>query len=144
MASPRKIYSQPQPGSEGFARTKKVLGPGSTANILTTDNVTGNNLAVAYVPAGFVLTAINVNVPILDSGAALVWNLGDAALANRLVSGSIIGRGSAGSVTALAATGQYYKFPAPTEIWLNIGTQAATPVAGALTNFYLEGFMQDS
>lgn len=144
MASPRKIYSQPQPGSEGFARTRKVLGPGSTSNILTTDNVTGTNLAVAYVPKGFVITGINIGVPILDSGAALVWNLGDAAVANRLVSASTVGRGSTGTVTALAAGAAYFKYAADTEIWLNIGTQAATPVAGALTNFYLEGFMADS
>jgi hypothetical protein len=137
--APRKVYTQPQAGAQGFARTRKVVG-NIAANILTTDLVTANAIAIFMAPKDFVVTGINAVIPSLDSGAALTISIGDAANAARLVSASTVGRSPGGSITTLAAGAAGYQFPADTEVWMTFPAGSATPVAGS-ASVLLEGYL---
>lgn len=137
--APRKAYRQPQAGSMGFARTKKVFGV-PILGILAADVGTINNQVSCFmVPKDFVVTSINLTVPSL-AASALTLSIGDAANNARFVSASNAGV-AGGNITAFAAGGQYYQFPADTEILLTVAAAGVTPAAGNITNFYLEGFI---
>lgn len=135
----RVAYTQPQQGGQGFARTKKVFG-GAIA-LLTTDEVTGNTVALMRVPAGFIVTGVYLALTDIDSNGSptTAVTLGDAGSANRLVASSTIGQ-AGGSTTTLQSGGLYYQYTADTDILLTFGTGSATAVAGTCT-CYLEGFM---
>jgi hypothetical protein len=135
----RRAYQQPMAGAEGFAGTRKVIGVASVP-IATADLVTGGVVIPFVVPPGFVCTGINMTVPDMDTGATLTISVGDSGSAARLVSASTAGQ-AGGSITALAATGQYYKFPVQTEILITFPAGPAGATAGSITNFYLEGFV---
>jgi hypothetical protein len=137
--APRKVYSQPQSGGQGFARTRKVIGNVNAA-LKTTDLVTAGQVAIFMAPKDFVVTGINAVIPSLDSGAALTISIGDAANNARFVSASTVGRSPGGSITTLAAGAVGYQFPADTEIWMTFPAGSATPVAGALSCL-LEGYI---
>ena len=135
----RRAYTQPQQGPEGFARTKKVYGF-STLGILSTDVGTINNqVALFVVPKDFVTQTITFTVPSL-AASALTLSIGDAASPTRFVNASTSGV-AGGTVSAFAAGGQYYQFPADTEILLTATAAGVTPAAGNITNFFLEGFI---
>jgi len=151
MAVVRKNTQQPVAGAYASARIRKVLGPnltavgaatvpGSIAVVGTDFSTIGNSVSAFRVPMGFTVTGINVTFPPLDAGATLTMSIGDAALTTRLVNASTTAR-AGGTVTALAAGGAYYTFPVDTDILLTATAAAATPAAGTITNFYLEGFI---
>jgi hypothetical protein len=131
----RKDWGQPQ-GGEGFARTMKTFG--RTVAISTADNVTGNTIGAFLVPAGFVVTGIIAVGTDMDSGAAMLLNIGDAASGARYLSG--LNTQAAVTSTTLASTGLLFKNTVDTEILITIGTQAATPVAGTV-DLRLSGYM---
>ena len=56
--APRIAYAQPQAGSQGFARTKKVLG-NTVVTFVAADIVLNAQTAVMRVPKGFVLQAMS-------------------------------------------------------------------------------------
>jgi hypothetical protein len=74
----------------------------------------------------------------MDSGAAMLLNIGDAGNASRYFSG--LNTQAAVTQTALAAAGLLFKNTVDTEILITIGTQAATPVAGTV-DLRLSGYM---
>ena len=133
----RRAYVQPMAGNQGFARTRKVIGSLSIP-IAVADLTTGNMVAAFIVPKDFVTTGITMTAPSL-AASGLTINIGDAAVGNRLVNASNIGV-AGGTVTTFNAGGQYYQFPADTEILLTFNG-AVTPAAGTITNFLLEGFV---
>lgn len=134
----RRAYTQPQQGSEGFARTKKVYGA-ATIPILAADLTTaGNQVACFVVPKDFVTQTITFTVPDMDTGTTLTLSVGDSASSTRFVNASTAGQ-AGGTVSAFAAGGQYYQFPADTEILLTATTVGTT--AGNVTNFWIEGFI---
>jgi hypothetical protein len=133
----RRAYVQPQTGTQGFARTRKVIGA-LLIPILVPDLTTGNQVAVFFAPKDFVVTGINAVVPAL-AASGLTINIGDAANNARFVSASAVGVGG-GTISTFAAGGQYYQFPADTEILMTFNG-AVTPAAGNITNFLLEGFI---
>ena len=73
--APRIAYAQPQAGSQGFARTKKVLGNTSVSFILG-DIALNAQTAVMRVPKGFVLQAMTGTWGTVGTGA-LSMSLGD-------------------------------------------------------------------
>lgn len=124
----RIAYRQPQAGSQGFARTKKVFG--STATFVAGDLPINTSTAVMRVPRGFVLQAISGTWGDVDSGATLSMSLGDAGttgvaanLARFTATATTMQAG--GAVGALAAAGLLYEFPDDTDIL------ATATVAGA-------------
>jgi hypothetical protein len=133
----RRAYVQPQVGGQGFARTRKVIGA-LAIPILVADLTTGNQVAAFFVPKDFVTTGINAVVPSL-AASGLTINIGDAANPTRFVNASAVGV-AGGTISAFAAGGQYYQFPADTEILITFNG-AVTPAAGSITNFLLEGFI---
>jgi hypothetical protein len=133
----RRAYVQPQVGGQGFARTRKVIGT-LLLPIAVADLTSGNIVAAFFVPKDFVTTGITVTFPSL-AASGLTINIGDAAVGNRLVNASASGV-AGGTVTTFNAGGQYYQFPADTEILLTFNG-AVTPAAGNITNFLLEGFI---
>jgi hypothetical protein len=141
--APRKLWSQPQAGSQGFARTRKVFGSASLA-VLAADLTLNNVVSLGMVPKGFVITGINANVATLDSGALLTFSIGDLAVAARLVANSTVGRTPGGAITTLAAGAAYFKYITDTELLMTVTAAPSGAVAGAITNFYLEGFIADS
>ena len=52
-------YRQPQAGSQGFARTKKVYG-GPAVTLIAADVVLNAQVAIARVPKGFVLQSYSL------------------------------------------------------------------------------------
>lgn len=135
----RRAYTQPQQGGEGFARTKKVFGV-AVLGILAADVGTINNQVAAFmVPKDFVVSTINAVIPSL-AASALTLSIGDAANNARFVSASAAGV-AGGTISTFAAGGQYYQFPADTEILLTATAAGVTPAAGNITNFYLEGWL---
>lgn len=131
----RKDWGQPQQG-EGFARTMKTFG--RTVTIGTADNVTGNTVGAFMVPAGFVVTGIIAVATDMDSGAAMLLNIGDAGNASRYFSG--LNTQAAITTQTLAAAGLLFKNTVDTEILITIGTQAAGAVAGTV-DLRLIGYM---
>jgi hypothetical protein len=139
MAYRKDWGNTPQVGPQGFARTVKTIGRAVT--IGTTDNVTGNTVGAFTVPPGFTVQSLYAVSSDLDSGAGMVVNIGDSAVAARLLSASALGQNTT-AVTTVAAAGLLYKYTAETEILITISTQAATPVAGTIT-IYLTGFIDN-
>lgn len=133
-------YRQPQVGAQGFARTRKTIG--GIVPILTTDEVTGNVVALVRTPKGFTVESIYLALDDLDSNGTptVAVTVGDAGSANRLIASTTIGQ-AGGSTTTLAATGLYYKYTVETDILLTFGTGSATAAAGNAT-FYLSGFTE--
>lgn len=135
--APRQAYRQPQAGSQGFARTKKVFG--NTVALLTTDVALNAQTAVLRVPKGFVLTALLGSFPSL-AASALVLALGDAGLAGRFFTAQAVGVGG-GAMPALASTGLLYEFTDDTDIILTATTGAVTPTAGTAV-ILMEGYIK--
>lgn len=93
------------------------------------------------VPKGFVVTGITLGSTAL-AASALVLDVGDAAVENRLIAATTIG--VAGGVTsALAYAGYLYKFTADTKVKVFCNTAATTPAAGTI-KIHLEGFMDEN
>lgn len=134
----RKDWGQPQVGGQGFARTNKTIG--RTVAISTADNVTGNTIGAFMVPAGFVVTGIIAVATDMDSGAAMLVNVGDAGSGARYLSG--LNTQAAVTSTTLASTGLLYKNTVDTEVLVTIGTQAGTAVAGTI-DLRLIGYMDN-
>lgn len=85
------------------------------------------------VPKGFVVTGCSLIIPDLDSGAALVFDIGDSGLSGRLISGST--KGQAGGTLAsadLATAGMLYEFTANTDILWKTTTATTTTGAGTV------------
>ena len=143
----RIAYSQPQAGSQGFARTKKVFG--STATFTAPDLVINTSTAVARVPRGFVLQAVSGTWGDLDTGATLSMSLGDAgSTANGIaanlarITATATTMQAGGAVGALAAAGLLYEFPDDTDI-LATATVAAAGLGPTPTlTILLEGYIK--
>ena len=114
IMAPRVAYRQPQTGSQGFARTKKVFG-NSPVTFVAADIVLNAQCAVMRVPKGFVLQAISGTWGDIDSGATLSMSIGDAASPGRLVATATTMQ-AGGAVGALLAGGLLYEFPDDTDI----------------------------
>lgn len=136
----RNAYSQPQVGNAGFARTMKCLG-GPIA-VVAADLVASRTTGLLVVPKGFVLTSIDVTATDLDTNGTptITFTIGDVGDDDRILASSTIAQ-AGGNSTTLAATGKFYEFTQDTEIFMKIGTGAATAAAGTVTT-YLFGFMK--
>jgi hypothetical protein len=136
----RKDWTQPQAGNQGFARTNKTYG--RRVAIAVADNVTGNTVGAFMVPAGFTVLSIIAVGTDMDSGAAMLLNIGDAALATRFITGL----NTQAAVTAVAfttvtpGTNVLFTYTNDTEILVTVATQAGTAVAGTV-DIYLTGFI---
>lgn len=133
----RKDWGQPMPGPMGFVDTMKTIG--RVVTLTATDLVTGNTVGAFKVPAGFTVTGIIAVPTDMDSGAALLLSVGDAASGVRYLSSSTMGQ-AATTVTALAATGLLFLNTVDTEILITCTLQGSASVAGTLA-LYLVGFM---
>lgn len=94
--------------------------------------VTGAVSRVLWVPAGFKLWGLIGKVADLDTGAALVWDLGDGLDQDLIVAASTVGR-SAGNLDDddLAAAGIGYQFTVDSDILFTCTTQGSASQAGA-------------
>lgn len=137
----RKDWTQPQAGSQGFARTRKTYG--RRVALSATDLVTGNTVGAFMVPAGFVVTGIVAVASDMDSGTALTLSVGDAASGTRFLNASTVGQ-AGGIVTAFTTpaggTNLLFAYSVDTEILVTCTLQGASSVAGTL-DLYLEGFI---
>lgn len=146
----RIAYRQPQAGSTGFARTRKVIG--GAAQIGGTGTVAGQagaadlalnaQTALFRVPKDFVVTGwFGPNLPKLDSGAALTFNLGDAANPTRYLSASAVCQ-AGGALPAFPAGALYYQYPIDTDMLFTVQVAAAgAQAAPNPVTIYLEGFI---
>ena len=133
----RKDWIQPQVGPMGFANTQKVIG--RVVTLTATDLVTANTVGAFKVPAGFTVTGIIAVPTDMDSGAALLLSVGDAASGVRYLSSSTMGQAGT-TTTTLASTGLLFLNTVDTEILITCTLQGAASVAGTLA-LYLIGFM---
>ena len=138
--APRTAYRQPQTGSQGFARTKKVFG-NSPVTFIAADVALNAQTAVMRVPKGFVLQAISGTWGDLDSGATLSMSIGDAGNLARFVATATTMQ-AGGAVGALAASGLLYEFPDDTDI-LAVATVAAAGLGPTPTlSLIMEGYIK--
>jgi hypothetical protein len=139
----RKDWGQPQVGPQGFARNQKTIG--RVVTLAATDLVTGNIVGAFMVPAGFTVLGITGVPSDMDSGAALLLSVGDAALGTRFLSSSTAGQ-AATLITAFSAvtpgTNLLFKYTVDTEIIITCTLQGSSSVAGTL-GLYLNGFMDN-
>jgi hypothetical protein len=144
----RIAYAQPQAGSQGFARTKKVFG-GPVVTFVAADLIINTSTAVMRVPRGFVLQSLSGTWGDCDTGATLSMSLGDAGstangiaanLARFTATATTMQAG--GAVGALAAAGLLYEFPDDTDI-LATATVAAAGLGPTPTLIVLmEGYIR--
>jgi hypothetical protein len=152
--APRIAYRQPQAGSQGFARTRKVIGGGALIAAASTSPQAANDLLLAAqtalfkIPKDFVVTGwFGPNIPKLDSGATLTFSIGDngnalqAANTARFLSASTVGQ-AGGALPAIAAGVLFFQYLADTDLLMTITAAAAGQAAapGPVT-IYLEGFL---
>jgi uncharacterized membrane protein YeaQ/YmgE (transglycosylase-associated protein family) len=142
----RVAYTQPQAGSQGFARTKKVFG--STITFVLADIALNAQTAVARVPKGFVLQSISGTWGAV-SAATLSMSLGDNGSASAGIAANLA-RFTAtattpiagGAVGSLAAAGLLYEFPEDTDILATATiagtTLGATPTLALLMEGYIK------
>jgi hypothetical protein len=141
IMAPRPAYRQPQAGGQGFARTKKVFG--NLVTLTAADVVLNAQAAIARVPKGFMLQSWSGTVGDLDTGAALMLAIGDAANNARFLAANAIGQ-AGGALPALALSGANlpYEFTDDTDI-LVTSTVAAAGLGPTPTIYILmEGFMK--
>lgn len=136
--APRKAYAQPQAGSMGFARTKKVFG-GPTITLVAADVALNAQVAVMRAPKDFVVTSMNAVFGACDSGATLSMSIGDAANNARFAATSTTPR--AGGTVNLVASGVGYQFPDDTDILLTSTAAAAGLGATPTVNLQMEGYI---
>lgn len=136
--APRKAYVQPQAGSQGFARTKKVFG-GPTITLIAADVALNGQVAVARIPKDFIVTSMNAVFGACDSGAALSMSIGDAANNARFAATSTTPR--AGGTVNLIAGAVGYQFPDDTDILLTATAGAAGLGATPTVNLTMEGYI---
>ena len=129
--SDRIAYTQPQVGPQGFSRTMKCFG--SDVALVAGDLALNKTTDLFVIPKGFVLTSLSVVVPDLDTNGApaIVFDIGDAASANRFIAGATTGQ-AGGTNTTLAAAGLNYEFTEDTPIVWKTTTAAATAAAGTI------------
>jgi hypothetical protein len=125
----------------GVARQKIAL----VAKVAVTTGMLDNaddEVGLVWVPKGFVVTGVAFYSTDVDSGtAAIKFDVGDDSSNGRLLAAITAGQ-SAGSSTALAATGFLYKYTARTLIKAYVNTAADTAAAGTIS-FMLEGFVDE-
>lgn len=137
----RNIYPMNTPGRGSEAGSRKVISVRGAA-VLTSDLALNRTIGLVVAPANFVVTGIRLVITDIDTNAspAHTFTIGDAADTDRLATTANTGQ-AGGTLTTLAATGDRYKFPADTEVFLTTTTAAATAAAGTLS-FELEGYME--
>jgi hypothetical protein len=132
----RKDWNQPAAGGQGFARTMKCFGRRINLNAVDL-GTTGNVVGLFMVPENFVIVDM-IGPAQPGFGTALVVSIGDPGNTARYLSASG-GLAAAGAIPAMAASGQFFRTFAPTEIQMLITTQSSAPVAGIL-ELYFRGF----
>ena len=139
--APRVAYRQPQAGSQGFARTKKVFG--NLVTLTAADVILNAQSAILRVPKGFMLQAWSGTIGDLDTGATLMLAIGDAANNARYLAANAVGQ-AGGALPALLLTGAAlpYEFTDDTDI-LATATVAAVGLGPTPTVYILmEGFIR--
>lgn len=137
----RRDWIQPQVGPMGFASNRKVIG--RVVTLTAADLVTANTIGAFRVPAGFMCMGIVAVISDMDSGAALLLSVGDAALGTRFLSSDTGGQAGATKVaftTVTAGTNLLFLYTVDTEILITCTLQGAASVAGTM-GLYLDGFM---
>lgn len=126
----------------GVGRTIKYIDSGNVG--ITAANTEADSLIKVFrVRKGFCVTGAIMSATDIDTGGspAVTLMLGDTDNDDRLIAAANIGQ--AGGVTnTLAATGIGYIFTADTDVYIKVGTAAATGAAGTvravLTGFETE------
>lgn len=123
---------------KGFARQLQAFG--GQISLVTGDLALNKTVSLFKVPANFVCTSASVYVTDMDTNGspALVFSIGDATTAARIVSVSTAGQ--AGGAATVVATFPPYTYTDETEILWTTTTAAATAAAGTVTIF-LTGYI---
>lgn len=138
--APRQAYRQPQAGSQGFARTKKVFG-GPQLTLVAGDVALNAQTAIMRVPKGFVLQSWSGTTGDLDTGTTLQASIGDAGNPARFFAAAAFGQ-AAGAWPALLASAVGYEFADDTDILITV-TAAATGLGPTPTvNCLMEGYIK--
>lgn len=133
MATYRTDKTQPYSKviGHGYAGTVKVAATSIALTTAMIDNA-NDDVELFWVPAGAVICDVQVRLTDVDDGTALVIDVGDATVEDRLVAAATTGQ-AAGRTETLAAAGFLYKYTTATRLKLFIKTAAGTPAAGTLT-----------
>ena len=90
-----------------------------------------DDVGLLWVPKNAVIVSAQFHCTDMDSGTALVWDVGDVDDEDRLFSDVTTGQ-TATSTMAMATTAFLYKYTARTQLRAYISTAAGTAVAGTL------------
>lgn len=127
----------PLPGSDEYLSQKSITNSGTLA---TGALATGKLSRICRVPKGFVLTGWRFNIGDGDTGTALVYSIGDATTADRIVTTLTTGQ-AGGEVTAMNVGALLFEFTADTDIVFDCTTGATTAQAAAF-KIVLNGYMK--
>ena len=123
---------------KGFSRQIQALG--GAVSLVAGDLALNKTVSLFKVPANFTIVNASVYVTDMDTDGspALVFSIGDATTAARIVSVSTAGQ--AGGAATIVAGLNGYRYTAETEILWTTTTASATAAAGTVTIF-LTGYI---
>lgn len=122
----RSFANRRAPATPGVMVNKSVIVAMTTAMIDNSNDLVG----LFWVPKNAVIVGLKIRVTDMDSGSALLFDVGDSGSQSRLMS-AISGQAAA-EFSTLTVNGYLYKYTADTLINLYCNTAAGTPVAGTV------------
>lgn len=132
------LYGGVQPRSGiGFCTVSGHYDLSATVDIETADVI-----QLVKIPKGATVLDLILDVPVIDTGTAIVWGLGDDGSPSRYIAAeATMGRVGAGGIKRLTVAGSsQYAYTADNTIDMIFGTGAATATATTgiikLTVFY--------
>lgn len=112
------------------------------AVFLTTMLALNKVTRLVRVPKGFVLTGLSLIIPDMDSGAALVFDIGDATTSGRLISASTKAQAGGNlASTDLVTAAMLTEFTANTDILWKTTTATTTTGTGTVKGI-LSGYVK--
>lgn len=116
--------------STGWGRTAVTEFVSVAMTTAMLDNA-NDDVGLLYVPAGAIIISATLSATDMDTGTALLIDVGDSGDEDRLIAASTVGQ--AGTLSsALARTGHLYKYTSKTQLRAYINTAATTAAAGTL------------
>ena len=116
----------------GIGWNRQHITATSQVAVATGDLALNGTIDLLKVPKNAIIISLRIPAAAaLDTGAALVVSVGDAAVPARLMAGSTFGQGVVGDATLLTS-GFLYQYPADTVVTAKVTTGAGTPVAGTV------------
>lgn len=121
-----------------FAPLGKQVGVLSQIVTLGTGDLGTGTIDIGWLPRGARVIDGVVSATDMDSGTALVWDLGDSGSTARFIHGATAGQAAAtvrfgNDATAAATLAAHAAYTSSTKLYITVTTASGTAVAGTLS-----------